>query len=165
MGFRIVGIGEVLWDLLLTGPQLGGAPANFSYHARALGAEGHVITRVGSDDQGREILRRFRDMGGLESEACEKDFDNWAAASTSSRTPRVRASWRSYRWHLLLPIHLWRSVRSVQWTEMAISLELHNTGDADIGAEIQALVEHALSDRPGDGACRSSVLARTTVGR
>ena len=63
MGFRIVGIGEVLWDLLLTGPQLGGAPANFAYHAHALGAEGHVITRVGSDDQGREILRRFRDMG------------------------------------------------------------------------------------------------------
>jgi len=63
MGFRIIGIGEVLWDLLLTGPQLGGAPANFAYHAHALGAEAHVITRVGSDDHGREILRRFRDMG------------------------------------------------------------------------------------------------------
>jgi fructokinase len=63
MTFRIVGIGEVLWDLLLTGPQLGGAPANFAYHAHALGAEAHVITRVGSDDQGRENLRRFRDMG------------------------------------------------------------------------------------------------------
>jgi fructokinase len=63
MGFRIVGIGEVLWDLLLTGPQLGGAPANFAYHAHALGAEAHVIARVGSDGQGREILRRFRDMG------------------------------------------------------------------------------------------------------
>ena len=63
MGFRIIGIGEVLWDLLLTGPQLGGAPANFAYHAHALGAEAHVITSVGSDDRGREILRRFRDMG------------------------------------------------------------------------------------------------------
>jgi fructokinase len=63
MTLRIVGIGEVLWDLLLTGPQLGGAPANFAYHAHALGAEAHVIMRVGSDDQGREILRRFRDMG------------------------------------------------------------------------------------------------------
>jgi fructokinase len=65
MSFRIVivGIGEVLWDLLLTGPQLGGAPANFAYHAAALGAEAHVITRVGNDDLGREILRRFSDMG------------------------------------------------------------------------------------------------------
>jgi hypothetical protein len=33
---------------------------------------------------------------------------------------------------------------------MAVSLELHNTGDAEVGAEIRALVEHALSDRPGD---------------
>ena len=36
----IVGLGEVLWDLLPAGKQLGGAPANFAYHANALGAEG-----------------------------------------------------------------------------------------------------------------------------
>ena len=39
MKFNIVGLGEVLWDLLPAGPQLGGAPANFTCHARALGAE------------------------------------------------------------------------------------------------------------------------------
>jgi hypothetical protein len=33
---------------------------------------------------------------------------------------------------------------------MAVSIELHNTGDSSIGAEIQALVEHHLSDTPGD---------------
>jgi hypothetical protein len=33
---------------------------------------------------------------------------------------------------------------------MAVSLELHNTGDPSIGSEIQALVEHHLSERPGD---------------
>jgi hypothetical protein len=33
---------------------------------------------------------------------------------------------------------------------MAVSIELHNTGDSRIGAEIQAPVEHHLSDRPGD---------------
>ncbi len=63
MGPNIVGVGEVLWDLLLTGPQLGGAPANFAYHARALGAGGRVITRVGNDDPGREIILRFQEMG------------------------------------------------------------------------------------------------------
>jgi len=63
MAFHVVGIGEVLWDLLSTGPQLGGAPANFAYHAHALGAEAGVITRVGKDDYGREIVRRFRKMG------------------------------------------------------------------------------------------------------
>lgn len=63
MGFRVVGVGEVLWDLLLTGAQLGGAPGNFAYHAHALGAEARVITRVGKDDYGREIIRRFQEMG------------------------------------------------------------------------------------------------------
>jgi fructokinase len=63
MNFSVIGVGEVLWDLLLTGPQLGGAPANFAYHAHALGAQAQVITRVGKDDYGREIIRRFHAMG------------------------------------------------------------------------------------------------------
>lgn len=63
MTLHVVGVGEVLWDLLLTGPQLGGAPANFAYHAHALGAQAQVITCVGKDDYGREIIRRFHDMG------------------------------------------------------------------------------------------------------
>src|ERR1035441_8918133 len=33
---------------------------------------------------------------------------------------------------------------------MAVSVELHNTGDPAVGREVQALVEHALSDRAGD---------------
>src|ERR1700682_202691 len=63
MNSNVIGVGEVLWDLLLSGPQLGGAPANFAYHAHALGADAHVITRVGKDDYGREIMRRFHEMG------------------------------------------------------------------------------------------------------
>jgi fructokinase len=63
MNFNVVGVGEVLWDLLLTGPQLGGAPANFAYHAHELGAQTQVITRVGHDDYGHEIIRRFHEMG------------------------------------------------------------------------------------------------------
>jgi fructokinase len=63
MNFNVVGVGEILWDLLPTGPQLGGAPANFAYHAHALGAQAQVISRVGADDQGREIIRRFNQMG------------------------------------------------------------------------------------------------------
>jgi hypothetical protein len=33
---------------------------------------------------------------------------------------------------------------------MAVLLELHNIGDSGVGAEVRAIVEHALSDRPGD---------------
>lgn len=63
MDFRIIGIGEALWDLLPGGRQLGGAPANFAYHAHSLGARARVITRVGDDDLGREIIRRLQGMG------------------------------------------------------------------------------------------------------
>ena len=56
----VVGIGEVLWDLLPAGKQLGGAPANFAFHAGQLGAEAYVVSRVGDDHLGREILRRRR---------------------------------------------------------------------------------------------------------
>jgi fructokinase len=62
MSFRVVGIGEVLWDLFPAGPQLGGAPANFAYHAQALGARAQVLTRIGKDPLGRDIQERFKVM-------------------------------------------------------------------------------------------------------
>lgn len=61
MSFKVIGIGEVLWDLMPAGRQLGGAPANFAFHARSLGAEAFVVTRVGEDSLGREILERFKE--------------------------------------------------------------------------------------------------------
>jgi hypothetical protein len=63
VSFRLVGIGEVLWDLLPEGPKLGGAPANFAYHAKALGAECSLVTRIGDDELGRAILRRCDEAG------------------------------------------------------------------------------------------------------
>lgn len=63
MSFRVLGVGEVLWDLLPAGAQLGGAPANFAGHARALGADAGIVTRVGNDALGRDILRRFEVLG------------------------------------------------------------------------------------------------------
>jgi fructokinase len=58
-----IGIGEVLWDLLPGGKQLGGAPANFGYHVHALGAEARVVSAVGDDPLGREILDRLAALG------------------------------------------------------------------------------------------------------
>lgn len=51
----VVGLGEVLWDLLPGGKRLGGAPANFAYHARLLGARACVASAVGKDPLGDEI--------------------------------------------------------------------------------------------------------------
>ena len=54
--FNIIGIGEILWDLLPDGKRPGGAPANFAYVANALGNHGVVLSRVGNDEPGKEIL-------------------------------------------------------------------------------------------------------------
>ncbi len=55
----VVGIGEILWDRFPTGDRLGGAPANFAYHAAQLGAESYVVSRVGDDPDGDAITRRL----------------------------------------------------------------------------------------------------------
>ncbi len=59
----VIGVGELLWDLLPSGKQPGGAPANFAYHARELGAESLVVSRVGNDPLGREILSHLAELG------------------------------------------------------------------------------------------------------
>lgn len=58
-----IGIGEVLWDLLPGGKKLGGAPANFAYHIHACGAHGQIVSAVGDDPHGREILDRLTAWG------------------------------------------------------------------------------------------------------
>lgn len=52
----VVGIGELLWDMLPSGKKAGGAPINFVYHASCLGAEGYAISAVGDDELGKEIV-------------------------------------------------------------------------------------------------------------
>jgi fructokinase len=54
---EIVGLGEVLWDLLPGGKALGGAPFNFTFHCHQLGHAAVIVSRVGDDDLGREIRR------------------------------------------------------------------------------------------------------------
>lgn len=62
-GDILVGLGEILWDILPEGKQLGGAPANFAYHAQELGAKGLVVSCVGNDELGKEILGLVRQLG------------------------------------------------------------------------------------------------------
>jgi len=59
----VVGIGEILWDVLPSGKHLGGAPANFASYARTLGAEAVIASAVGDDEDGRGILDALRAHG------------------------------------------------------------------------------------------------------
>ena len=53
---RIVGLGEVLWDVFPEGEAFGGAPANFACHCRSLGADAAVVSAVGDDERGRRAM-------------------------------------------------------------------------------------------------------------
>jgi fructokinase len=59
----IVGVGEVLWDLLPSGRQLGGAPFNFVFHCHQLGHPAVMVSRVGRDDLGRDIRAALKGRG------------------------------------------------------------------------------------------------------
>lgn len=59
----VVGIGEALWDVLPEGKKIGGAPANFAYHISQLGLPGSVVSAVGEDALGSEILDNFSAKG------------------------------------------------------------------------------------------------------
>lgn len=55
----IVGLGEILWDKFPTGKRLGGAPANFAFHAGQFGHESLVISAIGHDKDGAEIVKEL----------------------------------------------------------------------------------------------------------
>jgi len=59
----MIGLGEVLWDILPSGKVLGGAPANFAYMTNVLGDEGIVASRVGNDELGREACEVIQRLG------------------------------------------------------------------------------------------------------
>ena len=57
----IVGMGEALWDVLPEGKKIGGAPANFAYHVSQFGFDSRVVSAVGNDALGDEILEVFKE--------------------------------------------------------------------------------------------------------
>ena len=59
----IVGLGEALWDCLPEGRKIGGAPANFAYHASQCGYEAHAVSAVGNDALGDETIEALKANG------------------------------------------------------------------------------------------------------
>lgn len=55
----VVGMGEALWDVLPEGKKIGGAPANFAYHISQFGLDSCVVSAVGDDALGAEIVENF----------------------------------------------------------------------------------------------------------
>ena len=104
----VTGMGEALWDMLPEGKKIGGAPANFAYHISQFGIDSRVVSAVGRDTAGSELLENLRDKslkgliektdfptGSVEVEVDEKGIpcynirQNWPAR----RKPYVSVRW------------------------------------------------------------------------
>lgn len=59
----VIGMGEALWDVLPEGKKIGGAPANFAYHVSQFGLPSCVVSAVGDDPLGNEIIENFTSKG------------------------------------------------------------------------------------------------------
>lgn len=59
----VVGMGEALWDVLPEGKKIGGAPANFAYHVSQFGLPSCVVSAIGYDALGKEIIENFTSKG------------------------------------------------------------------------------------------------------
>ena len=59
----VVGMGEALWDILPEGKKIGGAPANFAYHVSQFGLDSCVVSAVGNDPLGKEIIDNLTSKG------------------------------------------------------------------------------------------------------
>lgn len=59
----VVGMGEALWDVLPEGKKIGGPPANFAYHVSQFGLPSCVVSAIGDDALGKEIIENFTSKG------------------------------------------------------------------------------------------------------
>ena len=71
----IFSFGEILWDLFPDYKKPGGSPANLAYHLHVLKNRSYLISRVGKDEYGRELLE-FVSKKGLPAEFIQKDPDH-----------------------------------------------------------------------------------------
>jgi len=69
---RILCIGEMLWDMLPTGPKPGGAPMNVALQLNNIGFDIQLASRIGNDDQGTKLIK-FLDESDLDVELIQVD--------------------------------------------------------------------------------------------
>ncbi len=60
---KAICFGEILWDNLPSGRLAGGAPMNVAYHLRKLGVDTSLISRVGDDEEGKELVNFIASIG------------------------------------------------------------------------------------------------------
>ena len=108
----VVGLGELLWDLLPAGKQLGGAPANFAYITSLLGDNGIPASRLGQDALGAAAIQRLGELA-LPTEYIQKDTDHPTGTVQvevdSAGQPRFEIS-ESVAWDFLEWTQQWQTL-------------------------------------------------------
>lgn len=89
----IAGIGEVLWDVYPDAARFGGAPANFTCHAAALGADAWMASAIGVDDLGNRALATL-ETAGVECGTIVRDRDHDTGQVLVTLDTSGRASYR-----------------------------------------------------------------------
>lgn len=100
----VCGIGELLWDVLPTGKQLGGAPCNFAYHAMQAGCESYIISAIGQDELGAELKNVINHLGLSNKYIQENEFPTSTVTvtlddhGTPGYTIHENVAWDHIRW-------------------------------------------------------------------
>jgi fructokinase len=89
---QVVCFGEMLWDVLPSGAKPGGAPMNVAYHLQKLGMAPAVISRVGEDERGSELLRLL-DENGITTNHVQKDATHPTGVVLARLNERAEASY------------------------------------------------------------------------
>lgn len=104
MSALMIGLGEVLWDILPSGKMLGGAPANFAYMTSVLGDDGIVASGVGDDELGRDARALMQELG-LSTAYLQEDRHETGTAAVSiddggqpNFTIKESVAWDFLRW-------------------------------------------------------------------
>ena len=110
--YTIVGLGELLWDVLPDGRHLGGAPGNFAYFSNVLGDRGVVASRVGRDPLGQEAIEQLERLK-VSSAQVQRDpkHPTGTAPVTVSRSGQAEfIITRSVAWDFLQMTPSWRAL-------------------------------------------------------
>jgi fructokinase len=140
---KVVGLGEVLWDLLPERTCLGGAPANFAYITTLMGDQGIVASRVGEDSQGLEALRRMEELG-LDIDHVQTDRQR------PTGTVKVALDYNgAAKFDIAHPV-AWDALEwSPDWQQLAASADAVCFGSlAQRSDESRATIRHFLSATP-----------------
>lgn len=73
--YSVVCFGELLWDILPTGATPGGAPMNVAYHLKKLGVNPALITKVGLDKYGKDLIN-ILSVNELSTEFVQVDYEH-----------------------------------------------------------------------------------------